>query len=273
VSAFRRRLHFAAPFVVVFGCGGSQSHDPPQPEVPGRKWQVFGSGGECSAMEPMTGCPKGAMCNPPPPSNIDCPTGMTDGQSLQIVERDDKTCGVIPTGCAQLSCVTQATPCPDPLGAPRKLKGPFWQITRADDVCFARTDQCPPTDQTCAQAIECPPIADATRIALRRGICVIAPPGCADDTCAVTTTECPLPAGKDLGALKWMGKRAKDTCTVTSTGPIEGERTDTIPCPPDPKGSPTFQIDRRSLHDECTYRAGTFSVAISCPPSTKPVSP
>ncbi|CAN5918698.1 hypothetical protein BH11MYX2_BH11MYX2_13940 [soil metagenome] len=273
MSAFRRRLHFATPLVLVLGCGGSQTPETPQPEVPGHKWRVYGSGDNCSASEPMTGCPKGAMCNPPPPSNVDCPPGMTDGQSVQILERDDKTCAIIPPGCTELSCVTQATPCPDPFGTPRKLKGSVWQITRADDACFARTDACPPEDQTCAQVMECPASPDATRIAMLRGVCVIAPAGCADDSCIGATTDCPLPAGKDLGALKWLGKRSGSQCTVTSRGPIEGERTDTIACPPDPKSSPTFQIDRPTRAGECNYRAGSApAVIVPCPPSTPPVS-
>jgi hypothetical protein len=273
VSAFRRRLQFATPFVVVVGCGGSQATDnSPQPDIPGPTWQVFRTGEDCSANEPMTGCPKGAMCNPPPPSNVECPPGMSE-QSVRIVQRDDKTCAVVPPGCTSMACVTQATPCPDPIGAPRKLKGPFWTVTRAQDVCYARAEPCALTDQACAQAIECPAGADVTRIALRNGICVVAPAGCADESCIGASTDCPLPAGEDLGALKWMGQRTKDTCTVTSKGPIAGERTAAIPCPTDPKGSPTFQIDRRTRADECTYRAGTFSAVIPCPPTAKPVSP
>jgi hypothetical protein len=41
----------------------------------------------------------------------------------------------------------------------------------------------------------------------------------------------------------------------------------------DPKGAPAFQIDRPSRIAECTYRAGTFSAVVPCPPTTKPISP
>lgn len=262
----RRRTQFATPFIIVLGCGGSQ-RPPDAPDVPGETWTVSQSGGECMAHRPMGRCPKGALCNPPPPSPVDCPEGLTGTASVRIVKRPDATCGIIPDRCTELACVTQTTACPLEYGASRPLTGPFWQITKsAGDACFARLESCAPTETACAQAIECLPSGDA-RIAQVRERCKVIPEGCSVEACATLTIACPLPAGKDLGALKWLGRREGKTCIVTSVGPIAGTLEQTIPCPVDPKQSDKFQIDRYTRADECVYRAG------SAPPVTTPCPP
>lgn len=264
MAAHRRRTQFAAPFIIVLGCGGAQK-TPDTPDVPGEKWTVSGNGGECVAHQPMGRCPKGAMCNPPPPSPIDCPEGFTGAASVRIVKRPDATCGIIPEQCTELACVVKTTACPSEPGAPRKLSGPSWQVTKTDDACFARVETCAATETACAQAIECPPTVGVTIMRVQ-GRCVIVPEGCTESSCAATAVECPLPAGKDLGALKWIGRREGTACIVKSTGPIEGEREKKIVCPVDPKSSDKFQIDRRTRADECIYRAGTAPpVPTPCP--------
>lgn len=262
MAAHRRRTHFATPFIVVLGCGGAQRPDPP--DVPGAKWSVSVRGDECYAYSPMGHCPKGARCNPPPPRPVECPTGLTAGATVRIVQRPDATCGIIPEQCVELACVVQTTPCPTERGAPRRLTGPSWQVTRSDDAsCFARVDTCASTETGCAQAIECPPTAPV-RITRVEGRCVIVPEGCTDSSCASQGVECPMPVGKDLGALKWLGERVRGRCIVRSAGPIEGEREQEIACPADPRSSATFQIDRPTRADECVYRAG------AAPPATTP---
>lgn len=267
MAALRPRTHFAAPFIVVLGCGGAQ-RTPEPPDVPGPKWTVSGSGEECSAHVPMGHCPKGALCNPPPPRPIECPAGLTGTGSVRVVQRPDATCGVIPDGCSELACVTQTTPCPLDYNAPRKLVGTSYQVMRSGDACFARVDACAATDPACAQAIECPvSLETSLRIAESRGQCVIVPEGCADMSCAKTTTPCPRPVGKDLPGLKWIGRREGNTCFVKSTGPIQGEHEDQIACPNDPKKSDKFQIDRATRAEDCVYRAGTApAVTTPCPP-------
>lgn len=266
MGAHRRRTRFAAPFIVVLGCGGAQ-RPPDPPDVPGEKWTVWSRGAECQASSPMGSCPKGAMCNPPPPRPVDCPVGLAQGASVRIVKRSDTTCGIIPEQCVELACVVQTTPCPTEPGAPRPLSGPAWQVTRSDDAtCFARGDTCGATETACAQAIECPSTTPV-RITQVKGRCVIVPDGCTEVACATQGIECPRPAGKDLGALKWLGERVRDGCIVRSVGPIEGERTQQIACPADPKGSVKFQIDRPTRADPCVYRAGTAPpVTTPCPP-------
>jgi hypothetical protein len=267
MAASRRRTQFAAPFIVVLGCGGAQRTPPDPPDVPGETWRVYGAAGECEADPPMGHCPKGALCNPPPPRPIECPEGYTEGTTLRIVKRPDATCGIIPSGCTELACVAQTTACPLDYGAPRKLVGQAWQVTKSDDgACFARVPACAATETACAQAIECPATVPAY-VVQRRGQCVIATEGCADTSCVSTATACPMPVGKDLGALKWLGRREGTDCFVKSTGPIAGEVEQKIACPNDPKSSLKFQIDRATRADECVYRAGTAPpVTTPCPP-------
>lgn len=266
MSAHRRRTAFAAPFIVVLGCGGGQKPDRDPSEPPGEKWTVWNRGGECDASHDLGACPRGALCNPPPPAPADCPTGLAEGASARVVRRPDATCGIVSPGCTSLACVTEAAPCPAAFGTPRKLRGPFWKIARSGETCLARQDGCGESDPACAQAVECPPPA-VTRLVQIRASCFAVAEGCADESCRSDGTSCPVPAGKDLGALRWLGTRTADACTVTSTGPIAGELVQTIPCPADPKKSARFQIDRATRAEPCVYRAGTApAVETPCPP-------
>jgi hypothetical protein len=268
MGARHRRTQFAVPFIAILGCGGRQAPEEPARDVPGQKWDVSGYAGECDAHSDEGRCPKGAMCNPPPPAPIECPAGHQDGARHRIVERPDKTCAIIPDGCIELACATVATPCPDEPGAPRKLKGTFWRVTHAAHDCLAREDTC--TDASCARALECPAslAADGSiRVAEVRGGCAVVADGCADTSCVQMNVACPVAVGADLGALKWLGQRSGDTCTVTSTGPIAGERAQTIACPNDPKASQRFQIDRAMRAEPCVYRTGTApAMTTPCPP-------
>jgi len=68
----------------------------PQPAEPaGTRWHVFRSGDGCEAAVSVD-CPKGAMCNPPPPQKVDCPPGLTMPKGLDIVSQGDGTCVVEP---------------------------------------------------------------------------------------------------------------------------------------------------------------------------------
>jgi hypothetical protein len=69
--------------------------NPPRPEPAGTKWHVFKNGDGCEAAVSVD-CPKGAMCNPPPPSKVDCPPGLTMPKGLNIVSQGDGTCVVEP---------------------------------------------------------------------------------------------------------------------------------------------------------------------------------
>ena len=44
-----------------------------QPQSSSEKWTIFKQGNDCMASV-KTECPKGAMCNPPPPIKYACPT-------------------------------------------------------------------------------------------------------------------------------------------------------------------------------------------------------
>ena len=71
--------------------------NPPRPtsEPAGTTWHVFKNGDSCEAVIKVD-CPKGAMCNPPPPTQVDCPPGLTMPKGLNIVSQGDGTCIVEP---------------------------------------------------------------------------------------------------------------------------------------------------------------------------------
>lgn len=74
------------------------------------------AGDHCQASETDLGCPKGVMCNPPPPSQSKCPP-FAEGQTwAHVVKRPDGTCAVLPPGCEDDSCVGAKTECPLPIG-------------------------------------------------------------------------------------------------------------------------------------------------------------
>jgi len=67
--------------------------NPPRPHAhpAGTTWHVFKAGDGCEAAVHVD-CPKGAMCNPPPPRKVDCPAGLTMPKGLDIVSQGDGTC-------------------------------------------------------------------------------------------------------------------------------------------------------------------------------------
>src|SRR5690349_10867768 len=110
MTAFRRRTAFATPVIAIISCGAPQSR-PEEKTIPGEAWTVYAVGAACEADSIERGCPKNALCNPPPPREIECPAGIA-AQRLQVVKKPDQTCAIVPSGCVELSCATQPTACP-----------------------------------------------------------------------------------------------------------------------------------------------------------------
>jgi len=269
MSAFRRRTVFATPLIAIISCGGSRSR-PEEPTIPGEHWNVTANGGECHAHD-IEHCPKGALCNPPPPRQIECPAGIADAGWVQVVEKPDHTCAVVPSGCIELACATQTTACPLPRDAPRKLHGPIWKVGRHQDRCLA-VPEC--TTEPCdakPRAIECPaslgvPPAEVRIGQLPSGACGAVPEGCLDETCAGEQMTCPMPAGKDLPPLVWDIARAGNECTATSRGPIAGEHTFKLACPPLTTSPPRYQIRRTNVTAPCELFVGAGpGVPTMCP--------
>jgi hypothetical protein len=266
MSAFRRRTAFAAPFVVVVACGGSQRNDSPDDFG---TWTVMKSGDECHA-NVIERCPRGALCNPPPPSFVECPPMDAETYSVTLVQRADETCAIVPPGCQDLACAVQSTPCPLPFGAPWPARGPYFVVSHHESGCIAREEEaCPDSDLACARAIECPAdfrAAPATvRVGRSRDECVVLPEGCSDGDCG-TRTACPMPAGKDVAPSEWDGERKGYACTVTSRGLFNGERQQKIVCP---QGSAQgfFKINRVTEPTGCELRVGTSpALPTDCPP-------
>ena len=69
--------------------------NPPRPAAAGTTWHVFKTSDGCEAALNVS-CPKGAMCNPPPPAKVDCPDGLTMPKGMNIVSQGDGTCIVQP---------------------------------------------------------------------------------------------------------------------------------------------------------------------------------
>jgi hypothetical protein len=117
MSAFRRRTQFVAPFIIsVAACSGGKSHESPN-RFPGTVWYVMSQGeNKCSASFTDLDCPKGAMCNPPPPSETKCPP-FAEGQNwANVAKRTNGTCAVLPALCYEESCLGAATDCPLEIG-------------------------------------------------------------------------------------------------------------------------------------------------------------
>jgi hypothetical protein len=91
----KRRLSFAAPFVLVAAChhgGGPTDHNPPPPPQTKHyaEWQVYKSGDTCQAETPDEGCPPDTDCNPPPPMTIACPAGITENTPMKVYQETDQ---------------------------------------------------------------------------------------------------------------------------------------------------------------------------------------
>ena len=263
MTAFRRRTAFAAPIIAIISCGGPRTR-PDERTIPGETWNVFASDGECLAGQ-VEHCPKGALCNPPPPRQIECPAGITSS-GIEIVEKPDHTCAVVPSGCVELACATQTTACPMPPGTPRPLRKPIWTVSRQQDGCRAvpecKTEPC----GVDARAIACPPSLGVRIGELPSRECAIIPEGCADETCAGERLPCPMPAGRDLPPLTWDIDRTGNACTATSKGPIAGAHTFKFECPPQTTFPPRYQIRRTDVTAPCELFVGTGpGVPTKCP--------
>ena len=267
MTAFRRRTAFATPLIAIISCGGGQR--PEEKSIPGQSWNVVSRDGACEANQ-VEHCPKGALCNPPPPRQIDCPGGMPESGWLQVVEKPDHTCAVVPSGCVELACATQTTACPMPYDTPRKLRGPIWIVARHEANCLAvpecKTEPCA-TDK---RAVECPPSLGMPPASLRigdvSGACAVVPETCLDESCVGERLACPMPAGKDLPPKTWDIARTGNACTATSRGPIAGERTIKFVCPEQTTFPPRYQIRRSALDAPCELFVGSGGgVPTKCP--------
>ncbi|MFN0252448.1 MAG: hypothetical protein ACKV2T_36565 [Kofleriaceae bacterium] len=209
MAAFRRRTAFAAPLIVIAGCGGKDlSNDP----FGGRSWTVWKRGDECRA-DVRIDCPPKVSCNPPAPRDIPCPAGATEAMTVVVVEKPDKTCAIVPEGCRELDCATQATPCPRPFQAappPKKLVA-IWSIHRgsAPDSCEAFDElacsippgqPAPPCNPPPPMPVACPTgwVADTPMQIgrLPNGSCAVVVRGCKHATCVDQAIECPAPIGR-----------------------------------------------------------------------------
>jgi hypothetical protein len=85
----------AAPQPVPAPTNPSVVMNPPRPEPAGTRWHVFKAEDSCKAVLDVR-CPEGATCNPPPPTKIACPDGLTMPRGLNIVSQGNGTCIVEP---------------------------------------------------------------------------------------------------------------------------------------------------------------------------------
>jgi hypothetical protein len=204
MSAFRRRTRFAAPFVVsVAACSGGKPHEDPPKRFPGTVWYVQKQvgGDNCTASLTDLGCPKGAMCNPPPPSESKCPPFEGGQDWMNVARRADGKCAVLPPGCIAESCMGLATDCPLDIGQrlPEELASAFMVEQSPDGKqCHTAVMRCP-ENVNCnpppPAAIPCP-AGIAPDKPVRVGVlpdktCVLAPEGCSTVDCVGAKTDCP----------------------------------------------------------------------------------
>ena len=116
MAARTPRRSFAAPFVVTLAavpaCYVQSSAPPPQPQpvaqpadphpvvvtnpprpqpAASTSWHVYKTQDGCEAIVNVE-CPAGASCNPPPPSKVECPTGIAMDKPMTVVTQGDGTC-------------------------------------------------------------------------------------------------------------------------------------------------------------------------------------
>jgi hypothetical protein len=214
MTAFRRRTAFAAPLIVIAGCGGKDAaNDPSKPAFAGHSWTVWKQGDKCRA-DVRIGCPPKVACNPPAPREIECPGGATETTTVIVVEKPDKTCAIVPDGCSELACATQATACPAPYQAappPEKLVA-IWSIHRgrnSPDACEAFDElacsvppnqPAPPCNPPPPMPVACPtgwvPDKPMQIGQLPNGKCAVVVPGCKHATCVDQAIDCPAPAAE-----------------------------------------------------------------------------
>jgi hypothetical protein len=185
------RRTFAAPLVAIACSGGGHE---------GSSFaRLHRDGTACTLSRGVSGCPKGAMCNPPPPQPVECPAGMGKEEWAQIGSSKTKSgeCVLIVSPCTDASCGTP-TPCLDPAWGDPPLPALQWWITpvEGDTTCKAT-----PAARTRFEAnrepfvIACPPsLADRTGFIERSDpkaacfACTTMP--CADPETAVAV-DCP----------------------------------------------------------------------------------
>jgi hypothetical protein len=139
MSASRPRRVFAASVVVTFAaaCSGANK-EPNEPKETGfiSRWSVSKILGDCTAHEGTSGCPRGAMCNPPPPRVIMCPADADEVRRSEVAELRDHTCAIVPEGCESAACAVTKTPCPLEFG--EELPVLAWEVKRDDQgACTA----------------------------------------------------------------------------------------------------------------------------------------
>ena len=130
---------FAASVVVTLaGCSGSTKETGGTKVVSAfvQRWSVMKNVDDCRAYDTVNNCPPGAMCNPPPPRAIACPADPKDDAPVQVAERADHSCVIVPPMCDELACATATTPCPMPHG--EELPTLRWDVVRDDaGACLA----------------------------------------------------------------------------------------------------------------------------------------
>lgn len=67
----------------------------------------------CLSIDTME-CPPNVACNPPPPTKVTCPPGITPQSNVTIGMLPDGTCAVAPAGCAGADCAGAKVDCPPP---------------------------------------------------------------------------------------------------------------------------------------------------------------
>lgn len=184
MAAFRRRTTFAAPFIVTVAasCSGK---DAPSREADVAQWIVSMKNMKCYATP--------TPANPPAPEQaVPCPPGMSGRTQMQLVQRADKTCVVLPR--------KHITPCPLPPGQELvQPLGVIWEIEKRGADCHAEEeDACPPgvdCNPPKPRTFPCPPGVTeekALRFAeLPDATCVLVPDDCVDTACAKQPVACP----------------------------------------------------------------------------------
>lgn len=134
----QRRTWFSAPLVVVTAsCGSSSANKDPTDDFA----YVHQQGTACTYNEPEH-CPKGAMCNPPPPLPIECPAGIEKDEYGRVGPKPNGQpgqCVLLKSSCNDLTCAVDV-PCPTHDWGNRTLATLEWAIspTEPDDgTCTA----------------------------------------------------------------------------------------------------------------------------------------
>jgi hypothetical protein len=151
-----RRTWFSAPLVVVTaGCGSSSATKDPTDDFA----YVHQQGSACTYNEPEH-CPKGAMCNPPPPLPIECPAGIGKDEWGRVGPKpkgQPGECVLMKSSCNDLTCAIDV-PCPAHDWGNRTLATLEWAIDPTDDGKCSATPGSRTTFDSPAPAvtIDCP---------------------------------------------------------------------------------------------------------------------